>query len=216
VIFIEEFICHYGTAYSCTSRPYVVDKTIPPPPPPERQVIIERLPTPPPKPRTVVFEKWLPYKTVKRPVLLQKAPPLTPMKPTRNIIIEYEPSKAYTVRRVIEEGVFRVDPHQYATYQSQGDGDVRMVDRIDDLPPPSEDLLRVINEYKLSSASAPEYNRIEHYSRPMSNIDRLVDLSRSTSSSNRRFERIVSPGDYLSYIDPIPASSSRAQSNNGR
>ena len=85
---------------------------------------------------------------MKRPVLLERAEPLRPVIPPRNVIIEYEPLKAYTVRRVIEEGVFRVDPRDYERYQHQIDGDVRLVDRIDDLPPPSGDLQRVLHEYR--------------------------------------------------------------------
>ncbi len=101
----------------------------------------------------MIFEKWLPYKKVKRPILLEKAPPLPPVKPTRNVIIEYEPLKAFTVRRVIEEGVFRVDPSQYSNYNPpQSDGNVRIVDRIDDLPPPSEEIMRVLQNYNQSNS----------------------------------------------------------------
>ncbi len=161
-------------------RPCIIDKPIPPPPPQARQIIIERLPTPPPKPRTVIFEKWLPYKKVKRPILLQKAPPLPPVKEPRNVIIEYEPLKAYTVRRVIEEGIFRVDPIQYSNYNTQKtDGDVRIVDRIDDLPPPSEELLRVLKEYNTRPSS--------------SNGDRLANLSHLSTTPIHRQERVLSP-----------------------
>lgn len=139
-----------------------MEKPIPPPPPQPRQIIIERLPTPPPKPRTVIFEKWLPYKKVKRPVLLQKAPPASPTKPVRNVIIEYEPLKAYTVRRVVEEGIFRVDPNEYNDYTSQEhSGNIRIVDRIEDLPPPSEDILRALKNYEPSTTS--NYRREQAY-----------------------------------------------------
>ncbi|CAF1398843.1 unnamed protein product, partial [Didymodactylos carnosus] len=139
--------------------PHIIEKTLPPGPVQPRQIIIERLPTPPPKPRTVIFEKWLPYKKVKRPVLLQKAQPPAPVKPVRNVIIEYEPLKAFTVRRVIEEGVFRVDPHTYITQQPQsGIGDVRIVERIEDLPPPSEQLMRVLDDYNHDHSSQRNYH----------------------------------------------------------
>ncbi|CAF0885972.1 unnamed protein product [Rotaria sordida] len=195
-------------------EPYIIDKRLPPPPPQPRQIIVERLPTPPPKPRTVIFEKWLPYKKLKRPVLLQKAPPPDPIKPTRNVIIEYEPLKAFTVRRVIEEGVFRVDPHKYSSYNAQshsGCGDIRIVERIEDLPPPSEQLRRVLNEYEHSSSShihcydhhshrkSPEHipSSIQHIlagGRPTSHMDQLINVSRSSSIPAHRQERVLSTG----------------------
>ncbi len=175
-------------------RPCIVEKTIPPPPPQPRQIIIERLPTPPPKPRTVIFEKWLPYKKVKRPILLQKAPPMPAVQPTRNVIIEYEPLKAYTVRRVIEEGVFRVDPNQYSSYNTQNQGDnVRIVDRIDDLPPPSEELMRVLQNYQTGSSV---------------NNDRLTHLS-----ANRQ-ERVLSPGHNSLIPSPTVQPFQQSQSKN--
>ncbi|CAF0865990.1 unnamed protein product [Adineta steineri] len=181
-------------------EPCIIDKPIPPPPPPPRQIIIERLPTPPPKPRTVIFEKWLPYKKVKRPILLQKAPPIPPRNPARNVIIEYEPLKAYTVRRVIEEGVFRVDPHQYIDYNRQhSDGDVRIVDRIDDLPPPSEELMRVLQDYNRGSTS---------------NADQLSNIIHSANTPINRQERVLSPAARktstpLSSFEPAPRTQSK-------
>ena len=205
------------------TRPYVIEKSIPPPPPPARQIIIERLPTPPPKPRTVIFEKWLPYKKLKRPVLLQKAPPMEPIKPTRNVIIEYEPLKAFTVRRVIEEGVFRVDPHEYSTYNAQSgssNGDVRIVERIEDLPPPSEQLMRVLNDYNHpNQRSSSHLAHSEHHSgvaehvpqsiqqlladvRPVSNADPLINISRASSIPAHRQEQVLSTG--YSSSNPSP------------
>ena len=226
---------------TCVSRPYVIEKNIPSLPPQPRQIIIERLPTPPPKPRTVIFEKWLPYKKVKRPVLLQKAPPLEPAKPTRNVIIEYEPLKAFTVRRVIEEGVFRVDPHQYSTYNTQNDvasGDVRIVERIEDLPPPSEQLMRVLDDYNQpgqhSSSHLPSYGQpsqqhhqshnlsehipssIQHLladARPVSGGDHLTNISRASAIPAYRQERVLSTGYNSSNPSPtiIPIRPSRSK-----
>ena len=211
---------------------------MPPPPPQARQIIIERLPTPPPKPRTVIFEKWLPYKKVKRPVLLQKAPPPEPIKPTRNVVIEYEPLKAFTVRRVIEEGVFRVDPKQYSSYNAQshsGAGDVRIVERIEDLPPPSEKLMRVLNEYNQSEQHNPSqigrYDQQSHQNlsehipssiqhlltgaRPASNPDRLTNISRSSSTPAHRQERVQS-GYNSSVVSPtaVPLQRSHSKTSN--
>jgi len=222
-------------------RPYIIEKNLPPPPPQPRQIIIERLPTPPPKPRTVIFEKWLPYKKVKRPVLLQKAPPREPIKPTRNVVIEYEPLKAFTVRRVIEEGVFRVDPHQFASYNSRsqpGGGDVRIVERIDDLPPPSEQLLHALNDYKFSDQhsstnlntaynSYPGHSSSEHIppdiqhllsgARPASQADQLTNVARASNTPAYRQERVLSGGYSSSratpVIVPIQRSHSKSSSN---
>lgn len=203
--------------FSHPFRPYVIEKKLPPPPPQPRQIIIERLPTPPPKPRTVIFEKWLPYKKVKRPVLLQKAPPRDPVKPVRNVVIEYEPLKAFTVRRVIEEGVFRVDPHQYSAYNAEchsGKGDVRIVERIEDLPPPSEQLMRVLHDYNLPVRSSSTHHHLynchspqslsEHVpsniqhlladARPVSNTDQLTNVSRASSAPAFRPDRVLSTG----------------------
>ena len=149
----------------------------------------------------MIFEKWLPYKKVKRPVLLQKAPPLPVIPPTRNVIIEYEPLKAYTVRRVIEEGVFRVDPQQYQTYESHSPGDVRMVDRIDDLPPPSEEIMRVLRDYN------PSYE----YSHHNADLERLMNVSRVSHTPVHRHDRIDSPGYASSTASPPTIVTQRSQ-----
>ncbi len=167
-------------------RPYIIEKPLPPPPPQPRQIIIERLPTPPPKPRTVIFEKWLPYKKVKRPILLEKASPIPPVKPTRNVIIEYEPLKAYTIRRVIEEGVFRVDPTKYSNYTAeQDDVNIRIVDRIEDLPPPSEEMMRVLQSYTQQQNSTDS----------LTNIDQLTNVTRSSNTPAHGQERVFSPSN---------------------
>jgi hypothetical protein len=220
-------------------RPYVIEKNLPPPPPQPRQIIIERLPTPPPKPRTVIFEKWLPYKKVKRPVMLQRAPPREPIKQTRNVVIEYEPLKAFTVRRVIEEGVFRVDPHQFSSYNAQsqsGGGNIRIVERIEDLPPPSEQLARVLNEYKLpvqpNSTHLSTYDHYPHQGasehipsniqhlltgpQPASHIDQLTNISRASNTPAYRQDRVSSPGYNSSRASPVivPIQRSYSTSSN--
>ena len=209
----------------------MIEKNIPPLPPQPRQIIIERLPTPPPKPRTVIFEKWLPYKKVKRPVLLQKAPPLEPVKATRNVVIEYEPLKAFTVRRVIEEGVFRVDPHEYTSYNNQPnprDGDVRIVERIEDLPPPSDQLMRVLDDYNQPIAAGSPSSRsfhqesehvppsIQHLladARPASHVDHLNAFARTASTPAHRSERVLSTGYNSSNPSPtiVPLERSRSK-----
>jgi len=192
------------------------------------------LPTPPPKPRTVIFEKWLPYKKVKRPVLLQKAPPPEPCKPVRNVVVEYEPLKAHTVRRVIEEGVFRVDPRQYSTYcsESTAGGDVRVVERIDDLPPPSEKLMHTLSEYNYTGEPCSSYpvsydkychdNLSEHIpakiesllggGQPISANEHLTDVLRTSSTPAYRQERVLSTGYASSLTSPTIVPIQRSQS----
>jgi hypothetical protein len=74
---------------------------------------------------------------------VQKVKPQPPQPAPKNVIIEYEKPKAVAIRQVIEEGIFRVDP---ATYESQmshvnNGGEVRLVDRITDLPIESSRIL---------------------------------------------------------------------------
>lgn len=114
-------------------RPVVIEKHLPPPPRPPQQVIIERY-TMPRRPRKVIFEKWLDYKPRKRQIILQKAPAPPPRPPPRNIIIEYSSPVAVSLPEYIVEGVFVADPltYTYSPYQ----GELKVVDKIYDLPPP--------------------------------------------------------------------------------
>lgn len=163
---------------------------------------------------------------MKRPVLLQKAAPVEPPKPTRNVIIEYEPLKAFTVRRVIEEGVFRVDPNDYLCQGSQhgtGGGDVRVVERIEDLPPPSDQLMRVLEDYNQPSQHIPNCISTlearpgsEHISsslqkllagaRPVTTGDHLTSISRASSLPAHKSERVLSTA--FDSSAPSPSGSS--------
>jgi hypothetical protein len=111
----------------------VIEKVLPPPPAPPRQVIVERLAQAPPKPRQVIYEKWLPYlETKERPVIVERAPPPEIIRPPKNVIIEYEQPKAHHEQIVIDEGVFRADPNSHNATSTMGE--VRIVDKITDLP----------------------------------------------------------------------------------
>ncbi len=154
-------------------------------------------------------------------------------------MIEYEPLKAFTVRRVIEEGVFRVDPHQFSSYNSQshaGGGDVRIVERIEDLPPPSEQLMRVLNDYNLpvragsTHLSSYDQQSPHHLSehvpnniqnllsggRPTSNIDQLTNVSRASSTQAQRQDRVLSTGYSSSAASPtvVPIQRSYSKHSN--
>ena len=58
----------------------------------------------------------MPYKTINRPVIVQKIKQDKSVEIPKNIIIEYEKQNAISVRTVVEEGVFRVDPKTYQSY----------------------------------------------------------------------------------------------------
>lgn len=111
----------------------VIEKVLPAPPAPPRQVIVERLPAAPPKPRQVIYEKWLPYmETKERPVIVERAPAVEMIRPPKNVIIEYEQAKAHHEQVIVDEGVFRADPLSHNSTSTIGE--VRIVDRITDLP----------------------------------------------------------------------------------
>jgi hypothetical protein len=134
---------------------------------------------------------------------------------------------------VIEEGVFRVDPHQYSSYNKQshaGGGDVRIVERIEDLPPPSEQLMRVLNDYSQSSHHSPShFNSYDQHSehlppsirnllsgaRPSSNVDHLTNVSRASSTPAYRQERVHSTGYNSSAASPtiVPLQRSHSKSS---
>ena len=61
-------------------------------------------------------EKWLPYKTINRPVIVQKLKQPKPVEVPKNIIIEYEKQNAIAIRTVVEEGIIRGDPKSYQSY----------------------------------------------------------------------------------------------------
>ncbi|CAF0719722.1 unnamed protein product [Brachionus calyciflorus] len=139
-------------------EPQIIERAVPAPPPPPRQVIIERVPAPPAKPRPIIYEKWLPYKTTERPVIIQKIKQAPQQPSPKNVIIEYDTPKAVAVRQVIEEGIFRVDP---ATYEinDASHGEIRIVDRITDLPIENS---RILSQLKLE-ASSKTYDRPDDF-----------------------------------------------------
>jgi hypothetical protein len=105
--------------------------------------------------------------------------------------------------------VFRVDPTKYTNYaDQQADTNVRMVDRIEDLPPPSEEIMRILQNYNQQS-SADE--NTEH----PSNFDHLTNVTRSSNIPAHRQERVLSPGQTSSIPSPVmaPYQSKPRQSN---
>jgi hypothetical protein len=115
----------------------IIEKIIPPPTPPPRQVIVERIPAPE-KPREIVYEKWLPYKSLpERKVVVERGKVYEKQPAPKNVIIEYERPNVQIDKQVYDEGVLRVDPRSYNLYSSNGREEVRVVDRINDLPVPT-------------------------------------------------------------------------------
>ncbi|CAF0908673.1 unnamed protein product [Didymodactylos carnosus] len=100
--------------------PKLITKPVPPPPPPPRRVIIERMPPLPPKPQSIIVERWLPYKQQKRRVIYQKAPPVPPPAPQKNLIIQWEGTQARVVKEFRNLGIIKADPNAYVQqYGSQ-------------------------------------------------------------------------------------------------
>ncbi|CAF1237693.1 unnamed protein product [Adineta steineri] len=93
--------------------PKLITKPLPPPPPPPRRVIIERMPPLPPKPQSIIVERWLPYKQQKRRVIYQKAPPIQPPAPQKNLIIQWEGTQARVVKEFRNLGIIKADPTTY-------------------------------------------------------------------------------------------------------
>lgn len=129
----------------------------------------------------------MPYKSVERPVIVQKIKPQNKCPTPKNVIIEYEKPKAVAIRQVIEEGVFRVDP---ATYQSSSNGEVRIVDRITDLPIENSRFLTQFDLDVTSSSRLSEHNNHHNHNnnhhttsnlRPSSNAHIYSKLLNETS-----------------------------------
>lgn len=121
------------------------------------------------------------------------------------MVIEYEPLKAYTVRRVIEEGIFRVDPRRYSEYVAQeADANVRIVDRIEDLPQPSEEIMRALQNYNQQTSA--DYDGIIP-----------AEIARSLNMPIDRQERVLSPGVASSIPSPtiVPLQSEPGRSHDG-
>ncbi|CAF2516213.1 unnamed protein product [Rotaria sp. Silwood2] len=169
-------------------QPQIIEKVLPPPPAQPRQVIVERLPPPPPKPRQVIYEKWLPYQETKeRPVIVERAPPLDIIRPPKNVIIEYEQPKAHHEQIIIDEGVFRADPQSHNATSTMGE--VRIVDRITDLPMDYSKYLSNRRPQTVQSYSASNPNLYERQSPP-------PQLSQTEPAQQYRSTTYNYPGAY--------------------
>ncbi len=83
-------------------------------PPPARKLIIERLPEQPDKPQDVHIERWLPFKDIKRKVILNPKPADPVVCKPRNIIVSWEKMKCSKVNTEFKNaGVEKADPKIY-------------------------------------------------------------------------------------------------------
>jgi hypothetical protein len=89
-------------------------------PPPPRKVVIERLPELPDKPQDIHIERWLPFKDIKRRIILNPKPDDPVQCKPRNIIINWEKRKCCNIITNIKNaGVEKVDPTQYLLQHGQ-------------------------------------------------------------------------------------------------
>jgi hypothetical protein len=83
-------------------------------PPPPRKVVIERLPELPNKPQDVHIERWLPFKDIKRKIILNPKPCDPIQCKPRNIIVNWEKRQCCKVNTDFKNlGVELVDPQAY-------------------------------------------------------------------------------------------------------
>ncbi len=62
---------------------------------------------------SIIVERWLPYKQQKRRVIYQKAPPVQPPAPQKNLIIQWEGTQARVVKEFRNLGIIKADPNTY-------------------------------------------------------------------------------------------------------
>ena len=81
-------------------------------PPPARKVILEKYPRLPEMPQDIVVERWLDYPERKRRVIFQRAKPLPPLSPQKNVIIEWNAPQLH-INRKINVSYTSADPDKY-------------------------------------------------------------------------------------------------------
>ncbi len=83
-------------------------------PPPPRKVVIERLPELPDKPQDVHIERWLPFKDIKRQIILNPKPSDPVQCKPRNLIVNWEKRNCCHINTdIINLGVEKTDPLVY-------------------------------------------------------------------------------------------------------
>lgn len=89
------------------------------------------------------------------------------------------------VRQVVEEGIFRVDPITYSKSLSDTNGEVRIVDRITDLPLESSSILSGLSSNKLDASRSQEnLDELDQiYTEILNSYKRGVNSSSNNSSN---------------------------------
>jgi len=83
-------------------------------PPPPRKVVIERLPELPNKPQDVHIERWLPFKDIKRKIILNPKPCDPVQCKPRNVIVNWEKRQCSKVNTDYKNlGIEVADPQAY-------------------------------------------------------------------------------------------------------
>lgn len=115
-------------------------------------------------------------------MIIQRIKP-APLAPApKNVIIEYEKPKSVSIRQVIEEGIFRADPATYQCSSAHSNGEVRIVDRITDLPIENS---RVLAQLKLeSSSSSRKINESNHLYTEMINSSNYLNSSQCAGNKH--------------------------------
>jgi hypothetical protein len=161
-------------------------------------------------------EKWLPYKSIKRPVIVQKVKQSSPQPPPKNVIIEYEKPKAVAIRQVIEEGVFRVDPIAYQACHSSDAGEIRFVDRIIDLPIESSRILAQLNLDAVKSTSTGDKDEAcgGYYAQLLSSANSSSNESTSRLQSAHSVPNLLEVGNSNYYTQPNSCLSNDLNNSN--
>lgn len=111
-----------------------IEKILPGPTPPPRQVIIERIPNPQ-KPRDLIYEKWLPYQRPDdRQVIVERGKTFARIPTPKNVIIDHEVPHISVQQHVYNEGTHRADPYRNNQLYGSTNAQLKIVDRIHDLP----------------------------------------------------------------------------------
>lgn len=83
-------------------------------PPPARKVIIEKLPELPDPPQNVFIERWLPFKDIKRKIILRPRPNNPRQCKPKNIIVNWSIIPCCRITQEIKDlGVEQCDPIEY-------------------------------------------------------------------------------------------------------
>jgi hypothetical protein len=83
-------------------------------PPPPRKLVIERLPELPDKPQDIHIERWLPFKDIKRQVILNPKPSDPVVTKPKNVIINWGKRNCSQINTdIINLGVEKADPLIY-------------------------------------------------------------------------------------------------------